>query len=142
MEKANDYYVKKDWTNRAATLNQITKIQPNFVNVWLNQAWNVSYNISVQFDDYRERYRWVIKGCDFLKEGIQYNNRQPRLPWELGWMISWKLGKSDEHKQFRQLSGETKSFTARGPWPNATIGSSARSGSRKRWTWSTPSRSA
>src|SRR5271157_1566733 len=61
-EKANDYAVKKDWTKRAATLNQITKIQPNFVNVWLNQAWNVSYNISVQFDDYRERYRWVVKG--------------------------------------------------------------------------------
>ena len=48
-EKANDYQMKKDWANRAATLNQITKVQPNFINVWLNQAWNVSYNISVQF---------------------------------------------------------------------------------------------
>ena len=66
-EKANDFKMKKDWTNLAATLNQITKVQPNFVNVWINQAWNLSYNISVQFDDYRERYRWVIKGFDFLQ---------------------------------------------------------------------------
>jgi hypothetical protein len=109
-EKANDLQVKKDWANRSATLAQITKVQPNFVNVWLNQAWNVSYNISVQFDDYRERYRWVVKGFDFLKEGIQYNQRQPRLPWELGWMISQKIGRSDEKKQFRKLFKEDDDF--------------------------------
>ena len=36
-EKAIDYQMKKDWANRGATLNQITKIQPNFINVWVNQ---------------------------------------------------------------------------------------------------------
>ena len=114
--------MKKDWTNFGATLNQITKVQPNFVNVWLNQAWNVSYNISVEFDDYRERYRWVIKGFDFLKEGIQHNERQPRLPWELGWMMSQKIGKADEHKQFRKLFKEDEIFTVRGRWRCATTG--------------------
>jgi hypothetical protein len=109
-EKANDYFLKKDWTNRSATLAQITKVQPNFVNVWLNQAWNVSYNISVQFDDYRERYRWVVKGFDFLNEGIQHNKLQPRLPWELGWMISQKIGRSDEKKQFRKLFKQDEDF--------------------------------
>jgi len=110
--KANDYQMKKDWTNRAATLNQITKIQPNFINVWINQAWNVSYNISVQFDGYRDRYRWVVKGFDFLKEGIKYNERQPRLLWELGRMISQKIGKADEVKQYRRLFKEDDDFNA------------------------------
>ncbi len=109
-DKANDYKMKQDWVNRSATLNQITKLQPNFVNVWLNQAWDVSYNTSVQIDDYRERYRWVVKGFDFLKEGIQYNERQPRLPWELGWMISQKIGRSDDKKQFRKLFKEDEDF--------------------------------
>jgi len=114
-EKAIEQQLKKDWANRAATLNQITKVQPNFVNVWLNQAWNVSYNISVEFDDYRQRYRWIVKGFDFLKEGIQYNTRQPRLPWELGWMIVWKIGKADEAKQFRKLFKEDNDFHERDP---------------------------
>ena len=114
-EKANEYQVKKDWTNRAATLNQITKVQPNFVNVWLNQAWNVSYNISVQFDDYRDRYRWIVKGFDFLQEGIVYNNRQPRLQWELGWMISQKIGRSDEAKLYRKLFKEDEDFHGNRP---------------------------
>jgi hypothetical protein len=102
-EKANDYKMKKDWTNFGATLNQITKVQPNFLNVWTNQAWNLSYNVSVEFDDYRERYRWVIKGFNFLSEGIKYNEGQPRLPFEMGRYVSQKIGKADEVKQYRRL---------------------------------------
>ena len=108
--KATDFKMKKDWTNFGATLNQITKVQPNFINVWSNQAWNVSYNISVEFDDYRQRYRWVIKGLDFLKEGIKYNQRQPRLLWDMGWMTSQKIGKADESKQFRKLFAQDEDF--------------------------------
>jgi len=101
--KATDYKMKKDWTNLGATLNQITKVQPNFINVWTNQAWNLSYNVSVEFDDYRQRYRWVIKGFNFLDEGIKYNKDQPRLLWEMGRMVSQKIGKADESKQYRRL---------------------------------------
>jgi len=114
-EKANDYKMKKDWTNLSATLNQITKVQPNFINVWSNQAWNLSYNVSVEFDDYRDRYRWVIKGIDFLKEGIKHNERQPRLLWDVGWMISQKLGKADESKQFRKLFKKDENFHGERP---------------------------
>jgi hypothetical protein len=109
-EKAIDYKMKKDWPNLGATLNQITKLQPNFINVWLNQSWNLSYNVSVAFDDYRERYRWVIKGFEFLKEGIKYNEKEPRLEWELGRMISQKIGKADEVKQYRRLFREDDDF--------------------------------
>jgi hypothetical protein len=109
-EKANDFKMKKDWTNLGATLNQITKVQPNFINVWSNQAWNLSYNVSVEFDDYRQRYRWVMKGVDFLKEGIRYNERQPRLVWDIGWTIAEKIGRADESKQFRKLFKEDDDF--------------------------------
>jgi hypothetical protein len=115
-EKAFDYKKKKDWTNLMATLRQIVKIQPNFINIWSSSvAWDVSYNISVEFDDYRQRYRWVIKGIDFLKEGIAYNSRQPRLLWDMGWMISQKIGKADESKQFRKLFKEDDDFHGNRP---------------------------
>jgi hypothetical protein len=116
-EKAITYKMKKDWTNFRATLNQITKIEPHFIHVWSNQAWNLSYNISVQFDGYRDRYRWVIKGIEFLKQGIIINNREPRLVWELGWTISQKIGKADEAKQFRRLFKEDDDFHGDRPKP-------------------------
>jgi hypothetical protein len=102
-DKAIDYKMRKDWTHFGATLKQITKVQPNFINVWTNQAWNLSYNISVEFDDYHDRYHWVIKGFNFLDDGIKYNESQPRLQWEMGRMVSQKIGKADEVRQYRRL---------------------------------------
>jgi len=102
-EKADEYKMKKDWTNLAATLNQLIKVQPNFASVWRFQGWNLSYNVSVEFDDYRQRYHWVIKGIEFLQDGIEYNRREPILKWDVGWFISQKIGRADEWKQYRRL---------------------------------------
>ena len=102
-EKSNTYKMKKDWTNLAATLNQIAKLEPHYVNVWRFQAWNLSYNVSAEFDDYRERYRWVLKGIDFLEEGIHHNHNEPHLVWDVGWYTSNKISRADESKQFRRM---------------------------------------
>ncbi len=101
--KAIEYKKKKDWTNLSATVNQITKIQPNFISVWLFNGWNLSYNVSVEFEQVRERYHWVMRGIEFLREGIRYNEREPRLLWEIGWVLSNKIGKADERRQYRYL---------------------------------------
>ncbi|MEA1950369.1 MAG: IRE (iron responsive element), partial [Planctomycetota bacterium] len=101
--KANDYKMKKDWTNLSATLNQLTKVQPNIIEFWRFQGWNLAYNCSTEFDDYRQRYRWVIKGIEFIKLGQNYNDREPRLLSNIGWIISQKIGRADEHKQFRKM---------------------------------------
>ena len=109
-EKGQRYKMKKDWTDLSATLKQIRKVQPNFIGVWRFQAWNLSYNVSHEFDDYRDRYRWVIRGIDFLKEGIQYNEHKPVLQWDVGWFIRHKIGRADEKKQFRKLFKEDDDF--------------------------------
>jgi hypothetical protein len=101
--RANEYKKKEDWDNLTATLNQITKLQPNFISVWQFQSWNLSYNVSVEFDNYRHRYHWVKKGIDFLMEGTTYNRNEPRLLWDLGWFFGHKFGRSDEYRQFRRI---------------------------------------
>jgi hypothetical protein len=116
-EKANYYKKTKDWTSLSATLEQIVKLQPNFVSVWIYQGWNLSYNISVEFDDYHDRYYWVMKGIDFLKEGTSYNTQEPRLVSEIGETIGRKIGRSDERVQFRRLFREDDDFN--GPLPLA-----------------------
>ena len=102
-DRANHYKKVEDWTNLSATLEQLTRLQPNFYSVWDFQAHNLSYNISVEFDDYRDRYAWVMKGIEFLRQGIALNQREPRLQGKMGWFIGHKIGKSDERKQFRRL---------------------------------------
>ncbi len=108
--RANYYKKTEDWTNLSATLEQMTKLQPNFISVWQFQAWNLSYNVSVEFDDYHDRYAWVIRGINFLKEGEKYNEDEPRILWDIGWFIAQKIGRADEHKQFRRLFQEDDDF--------------------------------
>jgi hypothetical protein len=114
-EKANQYHKEEDWAGLSATLEQIVRLQPNFVSVWVFQGWNLSYNISVEFDDYHDRYRWVIKGIDFLKEGTQYNRDEPRLLTDIGWTVAHKIGKADERVQYRRLFREDDEFNGSRP---------------------------
>jgi hypothetical protein len=102
-DRANHYKKVEDWTNLSAVLEQMTKLQPNFYSVWDFQAHNLSYNISVEFDDYHDRYAWVMKGIEFLRQGIAYNLREPRLLGRMGWFIGQKVGRADEKKQYRRL---------------------------------------
>ena len=53
--QAMEHKKKENWDALASTLNALIKIQPNFVKVWEYQAHNMSYNISVEFDDYEYR---------------------------------------------------------------------------------------
>jgi hypothetical protein len=109
-EKAIDYKKKEDWDSVSATLNQISKLQPNFITVWEHQSHNLSYNISVEFDDYRHRYHWVKKGISFLIDGVHYNRDNPRLLHYAGWITGQKMGRADEHVQFREMFREDNDF--------------------------------
>jgi hypothetical protein len=109
-EKSNEYKMKEDWAKYEATLNQIAVVQPHFISVWIHLAWNLAYNVSVEFDNYRDRYHWVIEGIKYLQKGIENNNNDPRLLWEIGWTVSQKIGRADEHKQYRKLFKEDDEF--------------------------------
>ena len=102
-DRANHYKKVEDWTNLSAALEQMTKLQPNFYSVWDFQAHNLSYNISVEFDDYHDRYAWVRKGIEFLRQGSGFNQREPRLLGRMGWFIGQKIGRADEKQQYRRL---------------------------------------
>ena len=84
---ANYYKKIEDWDKLEMTVNQIIRLQPNFVEVWDFQAHNLSYNVSVEFDDYRMRYQWVKKGIDFLILGTHYNRDEPGLLSQVGWFV-------------------------------------------------------
>ncbi len=71
----------------------ITKLEPHFVQVWTVQAWNMSYNISVKFKDFDDRWRWVQRGISLLRdEGLKYNPNETLLYRELAWHFQHKMG--------------------------------------------------
>src|SRR6185503_10701797 len=73
----------------------ITKLQPSFVQVWIVQAWNMAYNISVKFRDPYDRWRWVQRGIELLRdEGLKYNPREALIYRELAWFFQHKMGQN------------------------------------------------
>ena len=101
--KANEFKKTEDWTAFQSTLEQLARLQPYFIAVWRFQSWNLSYNVSVESDDLRDRFYYVKQGIKYLKDGILYNRENPVLLDDLGWFIGNKVGRADEHVQYRQM---------------------------------------
>lgn len=101
--ESNKYKEQENWTALSATLEQITKLQPNFISVWRFQGWNLAFNLSVEMDDYRYRYYWVTRGIEFIDKGRKYNEHNVMLLWDQGWTTAQKIGRADEVVQYRRL---------------------------------------
>lgn len=71
----------------------ITALQPKFTQVWIFQAWNMAYNISVATYTPDERWDWVNKGIILLREqGIVANPKSHALYNYLNWIFYHKVG--------------------------------------------------
>jgi hypothetical protein len=82
----------------------ITKLQPHMVAVWQFQAWNMAYNISVKFQDHEDRWHWVKRGVELLRdEGLHYNPNETRLYRDLSWLYQHKIGANldDAHMTYK-----------------------------------------
>ena len=108
--QAHEYERRHNWDRYTATLNQLMKLQPNFINVWEFQAHTLAYNTSREFDDYEDRYAWVKKGINFLISGIGYNRYDHRMIDNIGRYFSMKIGQSDEKWLYRRLLRKDKDF--------------------------------
>ena len=88
----------------------ITTLQPRFPAVWVFQAWNMAYNISVATNTQEERWDWVNKGIRLLRdEGIIYNPRNVYLFREIAWIFWHKIADTadDAHWYYkRRLADE------------------------------------
>jgi len=111
--QAHEHKVHHEWDRLRATLNNISLLQPHYEKVWEFQAHNMAYNVSAEFDDYRQRYAWVKSGTEYLSEGVRRNRKAPRLIWYTGWFYGQKLGMSDEKTEFRELFRKDDAFHER-----------------------------
>lgn len=100
----------------------ICTFQPRFPQVWLFQAWNMSYNISVATHTAAERWQWVYNGIRLLRdEGIPNNEKSIPLYHQLAWIWFHKVGDrmDDFHMTYKRMWAATMETLLGAPPINA-----------------------
>jgi hypothetical protein len=120
--RANDLQNEGKYFEMVQLADWITKLEPTFSQVWIVQAWNMAYNISVKFPDAADRWRWVQRGIELLRdEALRYNPKEALLYRELGWFFQHKMGGNldDAHLYYKQswAVAMTNCSTRRRPRP-------------------------
>jgi hypothetical protein len=104
--RATDLQQDEKFFEAVQLADWITKLQPHLTTVWVHQAWNMSYNISVKFPDNRDRWPWVRRALDLLRdEGLRYNPQETLIYRELAWIYQHKMGNNlDNAHVFYKMS--------------------------------------
>ena len=103
--RASDLQEQDKYFEMVQLADWITKLEPHFTQVWLVQAWNMAYNISVKFKDPSDRWRWVQRGLELLRDdGLRYNPHDVLIHRELAWFFQHKMGANldDAHLYYKQ----------------------------------------
>ena len=108
--RATDLQDEDKFFEMAQLASWITKLEPHFVQVWLVQAWNMAYNISVKFKEtapgeFPDRWRWVKRGLELLRDdGLRFNPNETLIYRELAWFFQHKMGENldDANMYYKQ----------------------------------------
>jgi hypothetical protein len=102
--RANDLQQDDKYFEMVQLTDWITKLEPHFVDVWRVQAWNMAYNISVKFKDPEDRWHWVKRGIELLRDdGIRLNPGETLIYRDLSWLFQHKMGQNldDAHMRYK-----------------------------------------
>jgi hypothetical protein len=104
--RANELQQQDKYFEMVQLADWITKLEPTFTEVWVVQAWNMAYNISVKFTEPADRWRWVKSGIELLRDqGLRYNPNEALMYRELGWFFQHKMGQNmDDAHHFYKLT--------------------------------------
>jgi len=119
--RGNDLQLEGKYFEMVQLAHWISLLQPHFVQVWIVQAWNMGYNISVAFSDYGDRWRWVRHAIELLRdEALRYNPDEALIYRELAWHFQHKMGMNldDAHFYYKRAwaAEMTRLFTTNAPF--------------------------
>ena len=102
--RANDLQDEDKFFDMVQLVDWITKLEPHFVGVWKVEAWNMAYNISVKFKDPEDRWHWVERGIELLRDNaLVFNPAETGLYRDLSWIFQHKMGAylDDAHMTYK-----------------------------------------
>lgn len=89
-----------------AVYRTISNLQPNVPVVWDFNAYNMAFNLSVSALTDEEAERWVRRGIELLKEGIEKNPRTYRLYSSLAYIYLFKIPRDEKLNRAFLAAGE------------------------------------
>lgn len=104
--RANDLQENDKYFEMVQLADWITKLEPHFTQVWLFESWNMAYNISVKFKDASDRWRWVQRGIELLRDdGLRFNEHDLLIYRELAGFFQHKMGANmdDAHMYYKKM---------------------------------------
>ena len=119
--RANELQQEGKYFEMVQLADWITKLEPTFTEVWVVQAWNMAYNISVKFTDPADRWRWLKSGIELLRDdGLRYNPNEALMYRELGWFFQHKMGQNldDAHHFYKATWAREMTELFGGPKPD------------------------
>jgi|WetSurMetagenome_2_1015567.scaffolds.fasta_scaffold61162_2 hypothetical protein len=81
---------------------QIAALQSDYPAVWTFLAWDLGWNVSVQWQSQEQRYQWIRVAVEFLREGARKNPHSVEILGQMGWIYAEKLGHSQDAQYFRK----------------------------------------
>ncbi|MGV3772100.1 MAG: hypothetical protein ACO1QB_04305 [Verrucomicrobiales bacterium] len=119
--RANELQEEDKYFEMFQLSDWITKLQPQIAGVWVHQAWNLSYNISIKFTDPEDRWKWIKRAIELLRDdGLRYNPNEPLVYRELGWIFQHKIGfyMDDAHQFYKEFWAKEMMDLFGGPKPD------------------------
>ena len=101
-QRAEDDKNERRWEALGTKYNIIGKLEPYFTSVYVFNSWNLAFNLSAQWHDTPNKYKWVLDGLDHLYLGEKYNPDDPDLAYQEAQMYFMKIGDSYEKIDYRQ----------------------------------------
>ena len=93
--RSNDLQLDDKFFEAAQLADWITDLEPHFEQVWIFEAWNMAFNISVKFKDASDRWRWVEQGIELLRDrALRYNPDAVMIYQNLAWLFQFKMGQN------------------------------------------------
>lgn len=115
--EARESQARHDYEQMEIVIRALTKLQPHFKGPWQYEAWNLAYNVAVEFDAIKDKYFYVAEGIRWLVEGERINRAHlfdpaagklvqvgdPDMRKEIGYYLQDKMTVSDENQIYRIL---------------------------------------
>lgn len=139
--RANDLKEAGRFHESVELAKAITVLQPRFNRAWTFHAWNLAYNISVTTVTRQERWSWVRKGIELLRDqGLKYNPNDMHIHKELGWIFLHKVqGITDDANIYYKKMMALEWTVVLGQPPALDASSRTRSAAIERYAnWLTP----
>lgn len=113
--EAEEAKIRHDFDKMELAIRALTKLQPHYKKPWQYQAWNLAYNVAVEFDSIADKYFFVTKGVRWLVDGERINRARlfdattgqyvtvgdPDMREDIGTYTNNKMSISDEAEIYR-----------------------------------------